>query len=149
MCTSAGAGIFQINDGLQRLSVAAKDTPDAFSEFLWKKDAFGVSYLLFWNETASMTYAPFEWDLQRRQPSKWDTATYDPRNVSTLQNISVCPVCCVLKSCRGDIMSQGLCLSVSLSLVCAQMRSQVPKFGTEWFNVNRYSVVPTQFGMYP
>ncbi len=48
----------------------------------------------------------------------------DPRNASTLQNISVCPVCCVLKSCRGDIMSLGLpvcrslslCLSVSLSL---------------------------------
>ncbi len=56
------------------LSVAAKDTPDASSEFLWKKDSFDVSYLLFWNETASMTYAPFEWDLRRTQPSKWDTA---------------------------------------------------------------------------
>ncbi len=32
----------------------------------------------------------------------------------------------------GDIMSQGLLsVSVSLSLVCAQMRSQVPKLGTE------------------
>ncbi len=39
------------------------------------------------------------------------------------------------------------------------MRSQVPKFGTEWFNVNRYSVVPdairyvplksTEFGTQP
>ncbi len=31
---------------------------------------------------------------------------YDARNVSTLQNISVCHVCCVLKSCRCDIISQ-------------------------------------------
>ncbi len=39
------------------LSVAAKDTLQASSEFLWKKVVFEVSYLLLWNESASMTYA--------------------------------------------------------------------------------------------
>ncbi len=44
---------------------------------------------------------------------------YDPTNVSTLQNFAVCPMCCVLKSCRGDIMSHSchiMSLSLSLSL---------------------------------
>ncbi len=43
---------------------------------------------------------------------------YDPTNVSTLQNFAVCPMCCVLKSYRGDIMSHShvtSCLSLSLS----------------------------------
>ncbi len=75
---------------------------------------------------------------------------YDPRNVTHFEHFG-CPVCSVLKSCRGD-MSQGF----SLSLLCAQMSSQVPKFGIEWFNMNRYSVVnsvcslkSTEFGTQP
>ncbi len=48
--------------------------PNSCERRTHSKVAFGVSYLLFWNETASMTYAPFEWDLRRMQPSKWDTA---------------------------------------------------------------------------
>ncbi len=52
-----------------------------------------------------------------RHPVLFSGKPYDTRNVSTLQNISVCPVCCVLKSCRGDIISQYR--SVSLFLMCA------------------------------
>ncbi len=48
--------------------------------------------------------------------SAFSGKSYYPRNGSTLQNISVCPVCCVIKICRGDIMSQGRL--VSLSLLC-------------------------------
>ncbi len=49
--------------------------PNSCERRTHSKATFGVSYLLFWNETASMTYAPFEWDLRRTQPSKWDTAS--------------------------------------------------------------------------
>ncbi len=59
-----------------------------------------------WLETTMDSALPFAFS---RRP-------YDPRNASTLQNISVCPACCVLKSCRGDIMSQSPSLSLSLSL---------------------------------
>ncbi len=58
---------------------------------------------------------------------------YNPRNVSTLQNISCLPCVLCFKELDG-------CYHVSLSLVCAQIRSHVPKFGTELFNMNRYSV---------
>ncbi len=63
------------------LSVAVKDTPDASSEFLWKKDTFEGcvrSVLLAFLKWDSMTYAPFKWDLRRTQPSKWDTAIVPP-----------------------------------------------------------------------
>ncbi len=39
--------------------------------------------------------------------------------------------------------------ALSLSRMHAQMRSQVPKFGTKLFNVYWYSVIPMQFGLYP
>ncbi len=78
------------------LSVAEKDTPHTSSEFLWKKVAFWVSYLLFWNETASI------WDLRRTQPSghswnwKWSRAADVTRDVFPLVR-SANVVCVVMK----------------------------------------------------
>ncbi len=56
--------------------------------------------------------------LRYRVNSVFMNGHYDPTNVSTLQNFGVCPVCCVLKSCRGDIMSHGVCLSLSYAPKC-------------------------------
>ncbi len=84
--------------------------------FLGGGGAIGISPRASnWLETAMDSALPFAFS---RRP-------YDPRNASTLQNISVCPACCVLKSCRGDIMSQSL--SLSLCLCFCFFLSYVPK----------------------
>ncbi len=84
MCTSAG--IFQINDSCLRrrkelwVICSREGYTSCFLQISVKEGRIRrsqVSYLLFWNETASMMYAAFEYNLRRAQPSKWDTAYID------------------------------------------------------------------------
>ncbi len=83
VCTSASADIFQINNGLRRCKelwviCSSEGYTSCILRIPLKEGRISRLHsecpTYFSEMTASMTYAAFECDLRRAQPSKWDTA---------------------------------------------------------------------------
>ncbi len=103
--------------------------------------------LVFSNETVKFSWSEFmsSCNISEMQRLKFTVGLSFSRMRAQMRSLSFS-----LSRLSFSLVCAPKCArSLSLSRMRAHMRSQVPKFGTKWFNVNRYSIIPSQFSLCP